>query len=164
MRRTIATIAALLLVVGPATPPAAAAGEWLWPVTGPVLRGFDPPDSPYGSGHRGIDVGGLPGTIVVAPADGVVTFAGPVGGRLFLTIDHGRRLESTYSWLDGLLVRRGDAVIAGQPIAVTGWGHTGSEVPHLHVGVRLDDVYMDPLDYLGPVSVSGFLRLAPIPA
>jgi murein DD-endopeptidase MepM/ murein hydrolase activator NlpD len=142
----------------------AGAADWTWPVLGPILRGFDPPDSPYGSGHRGIDIGAAEGTTVVAPAPGVVTFAGPVGGRLFLTIDHGGGVESTYSWLSALLVRRGDTVAPGTPIAATGWGHTGSPVPHLHLGVRLDDVYVDPLAYLGPVAVSGFIRLAPVAA
>lgn len=163
MRRILLIISVLLAWSLLSGAPASAAGEWTWPVVGPILRGFDPPDSPYGSGHRGIDLAASPGTIVVAPADGVVAFAGQVGGRLFLTIDHGGGLESTYSWVDSLDVRRGDAVTRGMPVARTGWGHTGSLVPHLHMGVRLDDVYVDPLAYLAPVSVSGFLRLAPLP-
>ena len=32
--------------------------------------------------------------------------------------------------------------------------------PSLHMGVKLHDVYVDPLDYLSPMSVSGFIRLA----
>lgn len=161
----------LLLVVSIITPSAsevggsrAADGAWWWPVVGPVVRGFDPPDSPYGSGHRGIDIAVASGAVVVAPASGVVTFSGPVGGRLFLTIDHGGGLESTSSWLSALLVRRGQTVAAGEPVARSGTGHTGALVPHLHFGVRLDDVYVDPLDHLGPVDLSGFLRLAPLGA
>lgn len=160
MRRLV--LSALLALSLIPVPPASAAADWVWPVTGPILRGFDPPDSPYGSGHRGIDIGALPGTPVLAPADGVVTFAGPVGGRLFITIDHGGGLESTYSWLDALLVRRGDQVLRGAAVASSGWGHTGSSVPHVHMGVKLDDVYVDPLAYLGPMSLEGFLRLAPL--
>jgi murein DD-endopeptidase MepM/ murein hydrolase activator NlpD len=140
------------------------AGAWTWPVHGPVVRGFDPPDTPYGSGHRGIDVAAPVGTEVVAAEAGVVAFAGPVGGHLFVTIDHGGGLESTYSWLSALLVRRGDVVARGAPIATSGPGHPGSSLPHLHFGVRLNDVYQDPLAYLGPVSVSDFIRLAPIEA
>lgn len=144
--------------------PARAAGDWTWPVTGPVLRGFDPPDSPFGSGHRGIDIAAVVGTPVRAPAAGVVTFAGPVGGHLFLTLDHGGGLESTYSWLDALAVRKGDAVSEGQPIARSGTGHAGSSIAHLHFGVRLDDAYVDPMDYLGPVEAWRFIRLAPLVA
>jgi len=142
--------------------PARAAGDWTWPVVGPVIRGFDPPDSPYGSGHRGIDIAAPVGTPVRAAAAGLVTFAGPVGGRLFVTVDHGAGLESTYSFLDAIAVRRGDVVSQGQPIARSGTGHAGDVVPALHFGVKLADVYVDPLDYLGPIEVWRFIRLAPV--
>jgi murein DD-endopeptidase MepM/ murein hydrolase activator NlpD len=126
-----------------------------------VIRGFDPPDSPYGSGHRGIDIAAAVGTPVLAPAPGTVTFAGQVAGHLFVTIDHGGGLESTYSWLSAILVRKGDGVDAAAVIAASGTGHPTDLVPNLHMGVKLDDVYVDPLDYLGPISVSGYIRLAP---
>jgi murein DD-endopeptidase MepM/ murein hydrolase activator NlpD len=142
--------------------PALAAGNWTWPVVGPVIRGFDPPDSPFGSGHRGIDIAAPVGTSVRAAAAGTVAFAGPVGGRLFLTIDHGGGLESTYSFLDALAVRKGDAVSQGQTVARSGTGHAGDLVPDLHFGVKLEDVYVDPLDYLGPIEVWRFIRLAPL--
>jgi murein DD-endopeptidase MepM/ murein hydrolase activator NlpD len=142
--------------------PAHAAGDWTWPVVGPVIRGFDPPDSPFGSGHRGIDIAAAVGTPVRAAAPGTVTFAGPVGGRLFVTIDHGAGLESTYSFLDALSVRKGDVVSRGQSIARSGSGHAGDVVPSLHFGVKLADVYVDPLDHLGPVDLWLFIRLAPL--
>ena len=148
-------------VSGTAAPPPPATA-WTWPVVGPVIQPFDPPDTPYGSGHRGIDIAAPVGTVILAPADGVVTFAGPVGGRLFLTIDHGGGLESTYSWLSSSLTRSGARVLRGQPIATTGWGHPNSSVPHLHFGVKLNDAYVDPLDYLAPASVVGSIRLAPV--
>jgi murein DD-endopeptidase MepM/ murein hydrolase activator NlpD len=144
--------------------PARAAGDWSWPVVGPVIKGFDPPDTPFGSGHRGIDIAASVGIPVRAAASGVVTFAGPVGGRLFLTIDHGAGLESRYSFLSALAARRGDAVSMGQVIARSGTGHAGDRVPNLHFAVLLRDVYVDPFDYLGPVEVWRFIRLAPLTA
>jgi murein DD-endopeptidase MepM/ murein hydrolase activator NlpD len=159
----------LLLVVPSAVAVASAsaanaAGTWAWPVTGPVIRAFDPPDSPYGSGHRGIDIAAPAGSVVLSPADGRVAFAGPVGGRLFLTIDHSGGLESTYSWVASLDVRKGDLVHRGQPVARSGAGHTGDPVTNLHLGVQLDDVYVDPLDYLEVADITGWLRLAPMAA
>jgi murein DD-endopeptidase MepM/ murein hydrolase activator NlpD len=85
-----------------------------------------------------------------------------VGGHLFVTLDHGGGLSSTYSWVSAALVREGDAIARGSPIALTGLGHPGSTVPHLHLGVRLDGEYQDPLAFLGAVSVSSFIRLAPL--
>jgi murein DD-endopeptidase MepM/ murein hydrolase activator NlpD len=142
--------------------PAHASGDWTWPIVGPVIRGFDPPDSPFGSGHRGIDIAAPVGTPVRAATTGSVTFAGPVGGRLFVTVDHGAGLESTYSFLDSVAVRRGDVVSQGQVIARSGTGHAGDIVPGLHFGVKLSDTYVDPLAYLGPVEVWRFIRLAPL--
>ena len=71
------------------------AGSWSWPVVGPVIRGFDPPSNPYGAGHRGIDIAAAFGSPIRAPAAGVVTFSGKVGGQLFVTLDHGDGLSST---------------------------------------------------------------------
>lgn len=164
VRRTAVVALVCAAISAPWAPPAAAAGTWLWPVTGPVIRGFDPPDSPYGSGHRGVDVAAPLGTVAIAPADGTVSFAGPVGGRLFLTIDHGAGLGSTMSWVGSLLVRRGDDVRRGDPVATTGGGHVGDPVANLHLGVRLDDVYVDPLTYLEVIDVTTLIRLAPLPA
>src|SRR5262245_58422291 len=141
---------------------AAAATPWSWPVTGAIVRGFDPPDNPYGSGHRGIDIATAIGTVVVAPDSGVVTFAGKVGGRLFLTIDHGGGVSSTCSWLSSVLVHKNDRVVRGQPIATTDWGHAELPVPHLHFGVRLNGTYVDPMEYLATPSVTGLIRLAPL--
>jgi murein DD-endopeptidase MepM/ murein hydrolase activator NlpD len=163
MRKLVLLCAVWCTIFASATPATAfAAGDWTWPVVGPVIRGFDPPDSPFGSGHRGIDIAAAVGTSVRAAAAGTVSFAGPVGGRLFLTIDHGAGLGSTYSFLDALAVRKGDAVSQGQAVARSGTGHAGDLVPSLHFGVKLADVYVDPMDYLGPIEVWRFIRLAPL--
>jgi len=143
------------------TASAAADGTWTWPVLGPVVRGFDPPEDPYGSGHRGIDIAAPIGTPVLAPEPGVVTFAGSVGGQLFVTLDHGAGLRSSYSWLSALAVREGDVVPRGATVGTTGAGHPGSTAPHLHLGVRLDGVYVDPLAFLGPAPVADLVHLAP---
>jgi murein DD-endopeptidase MepM/ murein hydrolase activator NlpD len=131
-------------------------------VVGPIVRGYDPPDSPYGSGHRGIDIAVPPGTVAVAPATGTVKFAGPVGGQLFVSIAHDGGLESTFSWVSKTLVRKGDTVFAGQPLALTGQGHPGSVLPHLHFGAKRDGSYVDPLSLLAPASVVDLIHLVPL--
>lgn len=161
-RIVVASVVVLLSVSVLATAPARASGVWIWPVTGPVIKGFDPPSSPYGSGHRGIDIAAPVGTIVRAPALGVVSFAGNVGGQLFVTINHGGGLLSTCSFLSGLLVHKGDMVAPGQAIGLSGTGHPGDTIPSVHLGVRLNGQYVDPLDYLGAASVVDLIRLAPL--
>lgn len=156
--------ALVVAVVAGSSPHASAAtepGAWVWPVEGPVIEGFAPPESPFGSGHRGIDIAAAIGTDVLAPADGTVSFAGPVGGRRFVTIDHGEGLRSTVSFVEDLRVRAGDRVSAGQVVASSGTGHADAGVPHVHLGVRIGDTYVDPLAYLSQPSVSAYIRLAP---
>jgi len=137
-------------------------GTWSWPVSGAVIRGFDPPDTPFGAGHRGIDIAVPPGTPILAPEAGTVSFAGRVGGELFVTIVHGGGLSSTYSWISVAAVRKGDVVTRGQTIGATGTGHPGAGVPHLHFGVKLDGEYVDPLELLAPLGVQDLIRLVPI--
>jgi murein DD-endopeptidase MepM/ murein hydrolase activator NlpD len=163
IRRTLLAVIVLSAAAALHPAPAVAAGTWVWPVTGPVIRGFDPPDDPYGAGHRGIDIAAPVGTPVLAAEAGIVTFAGKVGGQLFVTVDHGGGLVSSYSWVSALRVRKNDVVARGQAIALSGTGHPSSgEPPHLHVGVRLNGQYVDPLAYLSPLSVGGLIRLAPL--
>lgn len=161
-RMFLVLVLALSVVSGAPAVPALGSGTWTWPVTGPVIRGFDPPGSPYGSGHRGIDIAAPLDTPVRAPAAGIVTFAGNVGGRLFVTIDHGGGLLSTCSFVSSLLVHTGDTVLQGQIIARSGTGHVGDTTPIVHLGVRLAGTYVDPMDYLAPMSIVDLIRLAPI--
>lgn len=114
------------------------------PIRGPIVRHFEPPPGPYAPGHRGIDFAAPRGSVVQAAADGVVRFAGRVGGDLFVSIEHDGGLLTTYSFLDGALVRKGEQVRQDQPIARSGPGHPGEEAPHLHFGLRRGEEYLDP--------------------
>ena len=129
-RRSIAVAIALAVwLSAPAGPVRAATsppvGSWVWPIDGSVVRGFEPPSTPYSPGHRGIDIAAPFGTPVVAPADGLVSFAGPVGGSLFVSIDHPDGYRSTSAYLSQVLVRKGQSVRAGQVVAMSGRGHPG---------------------------------------
>ena len=159
----VASVAACALVSAPArattSPPA---GRWQWPILGEVIRGFEPPPTPFSSGHRGIDVAAPFGTPVRAPANGTVTFAGPVGGSLFVTIDVGDGYLATSSFLSQVLVKRGQHVAAGDVVALSGRGHPDEDPTHLHFGVRLHGNYVDPIPLLLPQDVVDIVRLAPL--
>jgi murein DD-endopeptidase MepM/ murein hydrolase activator NlpD len=139
-------------------------GTYAWPVRGPVIRGFEPPESPYGSGHRGIDIATPVGTPVRAAEGGIVAFAGRVAGSLFVSIDHPDGVRTTYSWVSEIRVRRGDAVERGSIVAASGPGHAGVTPPHLHFGARYAGEYIDPMLLLERGSLVGLVHLAPIDA
>lgn len=147
----------------PEGPPAAPHYDtYAWPVQGPVLREFEEPPGPYAPGHRGIDIAAAFGTTIVASNDGMVAFAGWVGGSLFISIDHPDGVRTTYSWLSSVAVDEGDAVATGQPIGATGHGHAELPSPHLHFGARVGTTYVDPMMLLERGSVVGLIHLAPL--
>lgn len=124
-----------------------AAGAWLWPVPpGAVERPFDPPAHAYGAGHRGVDLAASPGDAVLAPADGVVRFAGMVAGRPVVSIDHGDGLVSSFEPVEPA-VAEGEAVARGDRIGTLLSGHGDGSA--LHLGARLGGAYVDPLPLLG---------------
>ena len=162
VRLTCVLLLACLGVAAGSTAASAADEPWTWPVVGPVIRSFDAPDSPYGSGHRGIDIAAPVDSSVRSPAAGTVAFAGSIGGEVFVAIDHGGGLRSTYSWLASSSVEDGDAVFAGDAIARSGAGHPGSSVAHLHFGAKRDGIYVDPMSLLAPASVVHLIHLVPL--
>lgn len=151
-------------LVGAAAPPATAAtpwhaqtdrgstaAGWAWPVGGgrQVLRPFIAPPTRYGAGHRGVDLAAdAPDAdrVVIAPADGVVRFAGMVAGRPVLSIDHGDGVVSSLEPVASS-VTAGTPVARGDPVGELLDGHCVR--PCLHLGVRIDGEYANPLRWLG---------------
>lgn len=123
----------------------AAERRFIMPVEGPIVSKFDPPLTPFGSGHRGVDISSPEGSPVVASADGVVQFAGPVADDgLFVTVRHDPALETTYSFLSSISVAIGQEVAQGDLLGASGAGHPEGGVPLLHFGARLGGHYIDP--------------------
>lgn len=143
-------------ILGPAVGVAAAAGATpataaaLWPVPGPVVAEFDPPDPDWLPGHRGIDLAADVGDPIRTPRHGIVQFAGSVAGTEVVVIGHGA-VSATY--LPAVTSSQvGDPVAAGTVIAELG---TGSHCPQscLHWGARANGRYVDPRILLGDYEV-----------
>ncbi|MCS6583091.1 murein hydrolase activator EnvC family protein [Curtobacterium citreum] len=136
--------------VGTATDSGRVEARWVWPTGSRVVeRAWEAPSSDYAAGHRGLDVPAALGSTASAVDDGTVAFAGAVGGRTVVTIDHGDGLVST---LDSVtpLVAAGDEVVQGAPVGRVSVGHCPASAPCLHLGARVDGRYVDPMAYLPP--------------
>jgi murein DD-endopeptidase MepM/ murein hydrolase activator NlpD len=142
---------------GPATGPAAPAPPatvalWTAPLGAPLIvtRPFEAPASPYGPGHRGVDLAGAPGAVVRAAGAGVVVFAGMVAGRPLVSVAHAGGLRTTYEPVEPS-VAAGQAVARGSPIGTLLPGHPGCPTAAcLHWGLRRGETYLDPLLLLAP--------------
>jgi murein DD-endopeptidase MepM/ murein hydrolase activator NlpD len=136
--------------VGTTTASGRVEARWVWPTGSRVVeRAWEAPSSDYTAGHRGLDVPAALGSTASAVDDGTVAFAGAVGGRTVVTIDHGDGLVST---LDSVtpLVAAGDEVVQGAPVGRVSVGHCPASAPCLHLGARVDGRYVDPMAYLPP--------------
>jgi murein DD-endopeptidase MepM/ murein hydrolase activator NlpD len=125
------------------------AAEWTVPLRGPFESPFG---YRWGKLHAGIDVAVLGDDRVRAAAPGVVTAAAWLeshwGYGLVVRVRHGDGLTTMYAHLARALVRRGEAVEAGQLIGRAGC--TGSCTgQHLHFEVHRRGKPVDPLRYLG---------------
>ena len=121
------------------------------PTTGWVSSGFGYRTSPF-TGlkefHRGIDIATEKGKPILAPADGIVTFAGINGGLgRTLVLDHEHGMITRYAHLNKCLVKSGQRVKRGDKIGLV--GNSGrSTGPHLHYEVHLNGIPVDPSDYI----------------
>ena len=132
-----------------------AASAYVAPVgTLTVVRPFEAPATPFGPGHRGVDLATRTGEAVHAAGMGVVSFAGSVAGRGVVVVQHPDGVSTEYEPV-APAVARGQRVRIGAVIGHV-QGRHGSCAPGgcLHWGARRGGEYFDPLlllRALGPV-------------
>lgn len=123
----------------------------LWPVIGPITGSFGERVDPFngeGAFHAGVDISSRYGEPVLAPADGVVSYADFYNGYgRMLQIDHGNNLSTRYGHLSGFAVTDGQTVHKGQVIGYVGLSGR-STGPHLHYEVRIHDTPVNPHKFL----------------
>lgn len=124
-------------------------GEWLWPVKGKIVVGFDEPIAGDAKlRNKGIDIAGTPGTPVLASAGGKVVYSGSGlrGLGKLVIIKHDANYLTAYAHNQQLLVKEAETVTKGQKIAEL--GSTDADRPKLHFEIRKQGQPVDPLKYL----------------
>lgn len=130
---------------------AAAARPSHAPAPGYISSGFGYRADPFTGGrshHYGVDFDANIGDPVQAAAAGIVSFAGWKNGYGHtVVVDHGDGYQTLYAHNQKNLVREGDLVRAGQPLAKVGSSgrSTGS---HLHFEVHVNGRPVNPMAYL----------------
>ena len=121
------------------------------PVSGPISTSFGTRRVLNGqprSSHSGVDIAVERGTPVNASNAGKVLLA----DRFFLSgetvvVDHGWGVSTLYAHLDTITVSEGQSVKRGQAVGTV--GSTGRATgPHLHFGVFIRGVKVDPLQLI----------------
>ena len=150
MIRSLVAVLLAIAAVTAADTPRATDARWAWPIASPhpIARPYVAPDTPYGRGHRGVDIRAPAGSEVRAPADGVVHFAGFVVDRPVLSLEHAGGVLSSFEPVDAV-VAEGEHVRRGQVIGTLLAGHCAN--PCLHLGARVQGEYVNPLLFLGGV-------------
>ncbi len=123
----------------------------IWPAQGWVSSPFGWRRDPFTGKrrfHEGLDITNRVGTPVVAPADGIVIFAGRNGGYgNVIYISHGFGISTRYGHLYKIFVKVGQHVQRGDIIGEI--GNTGrSTGPHLHYEVRLNNKPVNPVNFI----------------
>ncbi len=97
--------------------------------------------------HRGTDISAPKGTKIKAANNGVVSMAAKFRGiGNTILVDHGQGIQSIYMHLDSIDVKRTDTVNKGGIIGTV--GSTGQSTgPHLHWGVYVNNVAVDPMQF-----------------
>jgi murein DD-endopeptidase MepM/ murein hydrolase activator NlpD len=129
----------------------ASATPSIWPIAGWISSGFGSRRDPFSGDqdfHPGLDISGVQGQQIHAPADGIVSSAGYNGNYgNQITIDHGFGLTTRYGHLSRFAVVIGQQVRRGEVIGYV--GSTGrSTSAHLHYEVLMNGQLTNPLQLL----------------
>ena len=98
--------------------------------------------------HEGVDLACAANTPIYAAKDGVVTiatFSNSAGN--YVRLDHAGGYSSVYMHMTRYTVKPGQYVTQGEVIGYV--GNTGlSKGNHLHFGISLNGVYVNPMEYI----------------
>ena len=114
------------------------------PVTGIITSRFDP-----SNGHFGVDIAAAKDEIIKATLQGTVIFSNwTLATGNVLAIQHPANIISVYKHCSDLLVKEGDVVKAGDPVAMTGDSGYQQTGIHLHFEIWYNGTPVDPEKFI----------------
>jgi murein DD-endopeptidase MepM/ murein hydrolase activator NlpD len=123
----------------------------IWPVKGLITAGYGYRQSPFTGAremHEGLDIAAPYGSPILATADGIVSFAGPLadfGNVVF--VNHGHGFTTFYAHTSKIRVKEGQSVKRGDVVAYV--GTTGRTTgPHVHYEVQVNGLTVNPMKYI----------------
>lgn len=116
--------------------------SWMWPSDGKIIATFDE------GKNKGIDIAGKMGQQVMAAGSGKVMYAGSGirGYGNLVIVKHSNSLLSAYAHNRTILVKEGQNVTKGQPIAEM--GDSDADGVKLHFEIRQQGKPVDPAKFL----------------
>ena len=116
--------------------------SWMWPSDGRIVATFDE------GKNKGIDIAGRMGQQVMAAGSGKVMYAGSGirGYGNLVIVKHSNSLLSAYAHNRTILVKEGQNVTKGQPIAEM--GDSDADAVKLHFEIRQQGKPVDPAKFL----------------
>ncbi|MET9259619.1 M23 family metallopeptidase [Amycolatopsis sp. NPDC004079] len=122
----------------------ATTGGWTTPTNGTCTSAFGYRGNEF---HKGLDIAAPIGTPILAANSGTVISSGPASGYgLWVRIQHGDGIVTIYGHNDHNLVREGQLVQAGQPIATVG-NRGAATGAHLHLQIEANGQPVDPVEF-----------------
>jgi lipoprotein NlpD len=117
--------------------------SFIWPARGDIVATFDETKN-----RKGLDIGGVAGTPILAAADGKVVYAGSGlrGYGNLIIMKHSATYLTAYAHNQALLVKEEQVVKQGQKIAEM--GNSDADQVKLHFEVRKMGKPVDPAKYL----------------
>ena len=114
------------------------------PLKGVITNGFDP-----GNGHFAVDIVAKENEAIKSVLDGTVIFANwTLETGYVVAIQHSQNIVSIYKHNSAIIVKEGDYVNAGEPVAIIGETGEYTTGPHLHFELWYEGKPVNPKDYI----------------
>lgn len=128
----------------PPAKPSSLVKNFFVPLTGTIIKGFNPDD-----GHFGVDIVTDGDQIINATLDGTVVFSTwSINNGYCIGIQHEDSYFSVYKHNATLLKKEGDYIKAGEAIAILGRSGEAEESEHLHFELWRSGIAINPAEYM----------------